>query len=70
MNVHSHNLSKRETEVVELILLGLTNKAIAEQLYVSERTVKFHCSNVYEKMRVSNRLELILELSEGKTYRF
>lgn len=52
-------LSKRECEVLHQILKGLSNKNIARILHVSERTVKFHCSNIYNKLNVVNRYELL-----------
>ena len=63
INVHKKlaaiPLSNKERQVMELLLQGLPNKVIAEQLYISERTVKFHCSNLYKKINIENRFELI-----------
>ncbi len=50
-------LSERETEIVVLAARGLSNARIAEELYLSEATVKRHLANVYEKMGVSSRSE-------------
>ena len=58
-------LSSRENEVVNLLLLGSSNKQIALSLGVSERTVEFHLKNIYAKMRVGSRVELILDLVES-----
>lgn len=55
-------LSKREREVVELLLQGQSNKMIASSLTISERTVEFHLQNIYAKFGVSSRVELILKL--------
>jgi DNA-binding CsgD family transcriptional regulator len=52
-------LSKREKEIALKIISGLTNKAIAAQLFISERTVKFHCANIYRKLNIHNRSALI-----------
>lgn len=52
-------LSKREWQVTEKILQGLPNKSIANQLFISERTVKFHCANIYQKLQVRNRAYLM-----------
>lgn len=52
-------LSKREKEIALKIILGLSNKAIAAELYISERTVKFHCANIYRKLNIHNRSSLI-----------
>ncbi len=50
-------LSRRETEVVKLATLGLTNGQIAERLEVSTYAIKFHLSSVYSKLAVANRTE-------------
>jgi DNA-binding NarL/FixJ family response regulator len=50
-------LTARETEIVELAARGLKNSRIAAQLWVTEQTVKFHLSNAYRKLGVSNRTE-------------
>jgi DNA-binding CsgD family transcriptional regulator len=55
-------LSKREREVVKLLLEGKSNKLIALSLGISERTVEFHLKNIYAKFQVSSRIELILKL--------
>ena len=56
------NLSTREREVLELIAEGKTNHAIADSLYISERTVKFHVSSILSKLKVKNRTEAALWL--------
>lgn len=53
------SLSKREKSVVELLLAGATNSEIAETLYLSEATVKKHVSNIFRKLRVKNRVQLM-----------
>jgi DNA-binding CsgD family transcriptional regulator len=55
-------LSKREKEVVELVIQGKSNKQIALSLDISIRTVEFHLKNIYAKFQVSSRIELILKL--------
>lgn len=55
-------LSKREKEVLKLVLQGKSNKQIALSLHISVRTVEFHLKNVYAKFHVSSRIELILKL--------
>jgi LuxR family maltose regulon positive regulatory protein len=52
-------LSEREVEVLTAIARGLTNQEAAQQLYISERTVKWHASNIYGKLGVSNRTEAV-----------
>ena len=55
-------LSKREKEVLQLVLQGKSNKQIALSLDLSVRTVEFHLKNIYAKFQVSSRIELILKL--------
>jgi len=59
-------LSRREKDVVDLLLQGKSNKQIALSLGISERTVEFHLNNIYAKLHVASRVELILKLGEGK----
>jgi len=54
------NLSRREQEVLESLLLNLANKEIASKLNIAERTVKFHVSNLLSKFGVRRRADLIL----------
>ena len=50
-------LTSRELEVLQLVASGATNGEIAQKLWVTEQTVKFHLSNVYRKLEVGNRTE-------------
>ena len=50
-------LTKREIEVLTLVIEGKASKEVAELLYVSKRTVDFHLANIYEKLNVSNRVQ-------------
>jgi two-component system response regulator DegU len=50
-------LSDRELEVLDLIAKGLLNKEIAKTLYISEKTVKNHISNIFKKLKVSDRTQ-------------
>ncbi|MCW8091918.1 helix-turn-helix domain-containing protein [Alteromonas sp. ASW11-130] len=52
-------LSKRELQVAHKIMEGLPNKRIASQLFISERTVKFHCANIYRKLEIRDRAALM-----------
>lgn len=54
------SLSDREIQVVQKLFVGLPNKMISRELGITERTVKFHCANIYAKMAVSDRFELLL----------
>jgi|SaaInlStandDraft_6_1057023.scaffolds.fasta_scaffold62910_1 LuxR family transcriptional regulator, positive regulator of biofilm formation len=53
-------LSNRESEVAGLVTKGLSNKEVANQLFVTEKTVKFHLTNIYKKMSVKSRAQLIV----------
>lgn len=53
-------LSNREAEVAELVTKGMSNKEVANQLFVTEKTVKFHLTNIYKKMSVKSRAQLIV----------
>jgi two-component system, NarL family, response regulator NreC len=53
------DLSERETDVLRLIALGHTNAEIAEQLYISVRTVETHRAHIQQKLGVSSRAELV-----------
>ncbi|MEL6927684.1 MAG: LuxR C-terminal-related transcriptional regulator [Cyanobacteria bacterium J06600_6] len=56
---HEVLLSTRELEIVELVVTGLSNHKIAQQLEISKRTVDNHISNILKKTGVSNRVELV-----------
>jgi len=51
-------LTPRELEIVRMVARGLRNRAIAEELLISEGTVKIHLHNIYQKLAVDGRLEL------------
>ena len=60
------SLTKRETSVLRLVAEGLANKEIARRLAISEKTVKRHLVNIFDKVGVSSRLELaIFALDHG-----
>lgn len=59
-------LTTKETEVVQFLNKGLSNREIALQMNVTEKTVKFHLTNVYRKLGVKSRTQLIAkELGAG-----
>lgn len=49
-------LTSRELEVLELVLTGKTNKAIATEISISAKTVEFHLDNIYRKLGVRSRV--------------
>ena len=53
-------LSDREKEIVQLVAQGFRNREIGEKLFISEQTVKNHLHNIFDKLGVSDRLELAL----------
>ncbi len=59
------SFSDREKEVAALLLRGLSNKQIAQELGVSTRTAEFHISNIYAKLGVSSRAEAIIKLAQA-----
>lgn len=52
-------LTQREYEVMTLLLRGASNKLIGQALFISIKTVEFHVSNIFQKLGVRNRMELI-----------
>lgn len=54
-----NSLSKREQEIARLILKGETKKTIEEKLFISAHTVKNHIYNIYKKLGINNRLQLL-----------
>lgn len=57
-------LSPREHEVLECLSVGLTNKRIAEKLFISPFTIKRHIENIYRKLQAQTRIELIAKAKE------
>ncbi|MGM0409872.1 MAG: response regulator [Bacillota bacterium] len=53
-------LSNREQEVLELLAQGMSNKDIAEELYISEKTVKNHVSSILRKLSVNDRTQAVI----------
>jgi len=50
------DLTPRELEILELVLAGYTNKAIAAEIFISEKTVEFHLDNIYTKIGTRTRV--------------
>jgi len=53
-------LSSREAEIAELITRGMSNKEIGNHLFVTTKTVEFHLKNIYKKMHLRSRAQLIV----------
>ncbi|MGA4718532.1 response regulator [Fictibacillus nanhaiensis] len=56
-----HILTRRECEVLQLLADGRSNRTIGEELYISEKTVKNHVSNILQKMNVNDRTQAVVE---------
>jgi two-component system nitrate/nitrite response regulator NarL len=59
-NLPAFQLTQRELQVIGLVVAAAGNKKIAETLAISEKTVKHHLTNIFEKLNVTSRLELAL----------
>jgi len=55
-------LTKREKEIFDILVQDQTTKEIAAQLYISEKTVRNHISNVIQKLGVKGRAQAVIEL--------
>lgn len=60
----SSDMTEREKEICSLMVEGLTNRQIADRLYISEGTVKNYISNIYDKTGIHDRVKLIVELTQ------
>ncbi|MGD2064986.1 MAG: response regulator transcription factor [Dehalococcoidia bacterium] len=54
-------LSERESEILNLVTSGMSNKEIAEKLFLSQRTIKAHLTNIFNKLNVASRSEAIVK---------
>ena len=61
----ARDITQREQEICTLMVEGLTNKQIAQKLYISEGTVKNYISNIYDKTGIHDRVKLIVALKEA-----
>ena len=64
----SPRLSNRERETLQFLLEGKSNKLIALDMKVSERTIEFHLKNIYSKFQVNSRIELVLRLKNDMNW--
>jgi len=55
----SQNISPREREIFYLILQGKNNRLIEKELFISRRTVESHIYNIYKKLGIKNRIQLV-----------
>jgi two-component system, NarL family, response regulator DegU len=55
-------LTKREMEILRLVSEGLTNEEIGKKIFISEKTVKTHLTNIFDKLKVNNRFKAALML--------
>ncbi len=60
--MNNNILTKREKEVFELLIRNKTTKEIAEELFISEKTVRNHISNSMQKLGVKGRASAVIEL--------
>jgi two-component system response regulator DegU len=56
-----HILTRRECEVLQMLADGMSNRSIGEALFISEKTVKNHVSNILQKMNVNDRTQAVVE---------
>ncbi|HWO41076.1 MAG TPA: response regulator transcription factor [Candidatus Eisenbacteria bacterium] len=54
------DLTKRELEILRLVAEGLTNEEIGKKIFISEKTVKTHLTNIFDKLKVNNRFKAAL----------
>ena len=55
------HLTRREVQVLTLVIDGKSSKEVAEQIYISKRTVDYHLANIYKKLDVTNRVQAFRE---------
>jgi len=58
------NLTARELEILAELMTGRSNRDIAKRLFISERTVKFHITSIFGKLRAKNRTEAVLKAAQ------
>lgn len=61
-------MGHRECEVAMMVAKGLTNVQAAKALFICEKTIKFHLTNIYKKMKISSRAELIVRVLHSPDY--
>lgn len=66
----SHKLTEREKEIMALLLQGRTYKMIADELFLSENTIKTHIKNIYSKFNIQSKSELIRVFNEREDIKY
>ncbi len=66
--LEEHNISPREREIIQLVLMGKTNRSIEKELFISQRTVESHLYNIYRKLEIKNRMQLMRLVSEKSRF--
>ena len=56
--VCKYGITKKEVEIIELLLNGCTYPQIAEKLYITNKTVDNHIQNIYKKLKVTSKIQL------------
>jgi DNA-binding CsgD family transcriptional regulator len=61
-------LTRAEAAVVELVMAGLSNAEVAERLVITRKAVEYHLTNVYTKLGISSRTQLIVRLGPSTSF--
>jgi DNA-binding NarL/FixJ family response regulator len=62
------NLSDREKEILDLLVKGFNYKQIADQIFLSPETVRWHLKNIYEKLQVHSRTEAVVKYMQAEKF--
>lgn len=57
-------ITDRELDVIEHLLKGKNNLDISQSLFLSDKTVKFHLTSIYKKLKVKNRIQCFIKVTE------
>ncbi|HWP57486.1 MAG TPA: response regulator transcription factor [Candidatus Acidoferrales bacterium] len=69
VNESVKSLTKREIEILRLVAEGLTNEEIGKKVFISEKTVKTHLTNIFDKLKVNNRFKAALAImNQGREF--
>ena len=66
VEIAENTLSEREIEILQFVAHGLSNKAISDELSLSENTIKYHLKNILQKLNVQNRTEAVMYAVRNK----